>query len=61
MRGTNQLTLAANEPSKISWGAIFTFVLTWLSLAGLADDFVTWKQWFNEGIMEHVAAQDGRG
>lgn len=30
-----------------------TIIFTWLSVAGIADNVVEWKKWFEIGIMEH--------
>jgi len=33
-----------------------SIVFTWLSVAGIADNIIEWKQWFEVGVMEHWRA-----
>lgn len=35
------------------FSVFFTMILGWIALAGLADNLVTWKDWFEYGFMEH--------
>ncbi len=39
-----------------SISALFTIAMGWIALAGLADNLVTWKTWFEVGVMEHWRA-----
>ena len=40
-------------PHSASFSVLFTMALGWIALAGLADNLVIWKGWFEHGFMEH--------